>query len=308
MSSPAIEAPAKINLFLDLLRKRADGYHDLSTLFAEVSLADRLELHDAAQLALEVDGPFAAGVPTDERNLVWRAVERLYQETRTASRHRIRLTKNIPHGAGLGGGSADAAAALVLVNQSLPEPRLSPGRLEGLAAELGSDCAFFVRTGPALGTDRGTMLEPVKLSRTIPCLLVLPDFPISTREAYARIAPGMLGTRSDVAAWKSWLAAPSANPPAGANTFEDALLPVYPELALILSELTAAGATYARLSGSGSACFGLFASNAARDRAATKVGEHRQVVACQVLPRHVPRPGEVGRVSRSGWPLGGTTV
>lgn len=289
----SIAAPAKINLFLDLLARRPDGYHDLCTLFAEVGLADRLTLQPADEGRLRVVGPYDDGVPADERNLVWKAMDLMQAEPSVG----ICLEKNVPHGAGLGGGSADAAAALVLLNALRTQP-LPPAELEALASKLGSDCTFFVRTGPAMGTDRGTRLEPVTLARPVPSLLVLPEFPISTREAYGRITPAMLGPRSDAAAWIHWCADPTGPPPQGANTFEEALFPAFPELAAILADLRGAGAIYARLSGSGSACFGLFASNIARDAAARALAS-RRVVATEVLPRWPALPDEVARSRRT---------
>jgi 4-diphosphocytidyl-2-C-methyl-D-erythritol kinase len=281
-------APAKINLYLDILRRRDDGFHELATLFANVALSDRLVLErlpeGSPEAGVSVDGPFAEGVPTDGRNLAWRAVERVCGVAGVAARFRLHLTKNIPHGAGLGGGSSDAAAALRLANLGLGTP-LDGGMLHRLAAELGSDCAYFLEPGPAIGRGRGEQLERLPCGREpLPCLLVLPGFAVSTREAYQRLDPAKFGAVSDEAAWRRWMADPGAPTPAPHNHFEAALDQSHPELGAIRSALRKRGAFAALLSGSGSASWGLFDSESARDAAADSLAGTYRVLPTVALP------------------------
>jgi 4-diphosphocytidyl-2-C-methyl-D-erythritol kinase len=265
-----LAAPAKINLYLDILHKRPDGFHELRTLFHRTGLQDSLRLEavgprkdqaDPLVADLRVDGPreLTAGIPLNEGNLVWRALvelDRVLPEP--LPRLEILLEKRIPHGAGLGGGSSDAATALLLGNRLAPRP-LPEEELRPVAGRIGSDCAFFtLPDGAAVGAGRGEVLTPAP-AVMLPCLLVLPPFGISTREAYGRLTPELLGARSDANAALDWLeAGATSQPPRLENSFEAALEPVHPELRQIREELSARGAILARLSGSGSAVFGLF--------------------------------------------------
>lgn len=202
-------------------------------------------------------GPFAAGVAADGSNLVARAIaafRKVYPESDPAS---WELEKHLPHGAGLGGGSSDAAAALRLAEQAHGTP--PPAGLAAMAATIGSDCAFFVYDWPAAtASGRGELLEPLPM-KPVPALLVWPGFAISTREAYADLAPGDMGSRSDLVALAAWMKDPGGTPPPRtANAFERSASERHPVIASILKELRGMGAAMAHLSGSGSACFGLF--------------------------------------------------
>jgi 4-diphosphocytidyl-2-C-methyl-D-erythritol kinase len=284
-------APAKINLFLDVLRRRDDGYHDLRTLFVELDWADELSLEAeegaCAVRELRVDGPFADGVPRDERNLVWRALALFLRETSAPLSFAVRLTKNIPHGAGLGAGSSDAAAALRGANRLAGDP-LSPDQLVALAAQIGSDCAFFVRGGAALAEGRGELLEALPLGRQCAVLIVKPPFPVETRIAYGALRPEHLGEWSDAEGARRWIAGEAPLPTKLGNSFEAALYPTHRELEIIRTHLSEAGAFVARLSGSGSASFGLFESEAAA-RGAEKLFPEYFVQCCQFSTRHSSR-------------------
>lgn len=176
------EAPAKVNLVLRVLGKRADGFHAIETLMAPVTLADRISLDRCGSaITLECSEP---GVPCDARNLAWRAAELFLRHTGASEGVRIRLEKMIPHGAGLGGGSSDAARVLVAMNQ-LFGTGLPVDRLENLAAQLGSDIPFFVRCSTAWCRGRGEIIEPVAGIPSFALLLVKPPFPVPTGWAYS---------------------------------------------------------------------------------------------------------------------------
>src|SRR5262249_18346519 len=179
-----VRARAKINLGLEVLSRRADGYHELLTLFSAVDLADRivLESHGAEATAIEVvcDAP---DVPGGADNLAWRAADLLRREAGGTVGARLRVEKAIPVAAGLGGGSTDAAAVLVGLAR-LWQVALPPARREALATALGMDVPFFLADGPALGSGRGERLERVSVAEPVPLVLVNPGFPLSSREVY----------------------------------------------------------------------------------------------------------------------------
>ncbi len=277
-----VDAPAKINLFLDILRRREDGYHDLRTLFVAVDLADRLRVvarfdrtHDRPfeVTHLTVDGPYSGDCGPPESNLAVRAFEALAADLRMDGgwRLEVTLTKNIPVGAGLGGGSSDGAAALRLATELAHSAGSPPGphQVHAAALRLGSDVPFFL--GPemaAIGEGRGDLLRPVAISRPLPLLLLKPSFSIATGEAYRRLEPGDLGERTDPTAVEAWLAGDTNGLPTLRNAFERPLSLPHPRLGELLEHLNLSGALAARLSGSGSALFGLFPDETARDRAA----------------------------------------
>ena len=166
------------------------------------------------------------------------------------------LEKNIPHGSGLGAGSSDAAAALLLAGRMAGVADRE--RLAEAAARVGSDCAFFVRGWPAAdAAGRGEVLRPLVM-RPMHAVIVWPGFSMGTAESYSSLRPEDLGTRSEVEALSKWLASPDGPPPATHNAFERNACHRHPIIAEILGELRASGATVAHLSGSGSACFGLY--------------------------------------------------
>jgi len=248
-----IKAPAKINLGLRILSRRPDGFHELETIFAELDgPADQLDcqLREDREISVEVTGQ---DIPKEE-NLVFRAAQLLQTRFGIQKGISIRLTKNIPIGAGLGGGSSDAAATLKSLNQ-LWELNLSLAELEKIAAELGSDCAFFIRGGTQKGAGRGELLEAFELPADFPrhVVLVTPNIHISTAEAFAAWdenppqPPFDKGGRRSEAEWGDLI-----------NDFEKTIFAKHPELAEIKSWLLESGAELASLSGSGSVVYGLF--------------------------------------------------
>ena len=175
-------APAKVNLSLRILGKRADGFHDIETIMAPLSLSDTLDIE--LQEGSGVDFTCSdASLPCDGTNLVCRAVDAFARHTGRQFRTRVHLTKNIPHGAGLGGGSSDAATVLKALDLTLGT-RLSICELESIAASLGSDIPFFIRSSPSLCRGRGEIVEPLGILPKANILLVKPPFPVPTAWAY----------------------------------------------------------------------------------------------------------------------------
>ncbi|MBK1829719.1 4-(cytidine 5'-diphospho)-2-C-methyl-D-erythritol kinase [Verrucomicrobiaceae bacterium R5-34] len=185
MPSMTWTAPAKVNLYLKVLGRRVDGFHDLESLMVPLSLADHLHFEKADAFELCCDSP---GVPTDQSNLVSKAV-RIFQRVTGKDCHwRIRLEKNVPHGAGLGGGSSDAATALLALNE-LEQAGLSEEKLASMAAEIGSDIPFFIYRKICKIEGRGEVVRPVHEDEVpgllgTKILLLKPSFGVSTPDAY----------------------------------------------------------------------------------------------------------------------------
>lgn len=249
-----LSAAAKVNLALEVLSKRADGYHEIATVLQTVDLSDRLILEDAETLELRVSGP---GVPSDSTNLAVRAAMVLREAAGLARGARITLDKRIPVAAGLGGGSADAAAVLLGLDRlwglRWPRPRLAD-----LAVTLGMDVPFFLRGGTALATGRGETLEPVA-GGALALVLVNPGFGSSTADAYRRVAPEMYTdgkrTQALVEALRSRRAARVAA--SLYNGLRGALAQLHPEIGRMEAALLAAGALGVTMSGSGPTVLGV---------------------------------------------------
>ncbi|RHH94141.1 4-(cytidine 5'-diphospho)-2-C-methyl-D-erythritol kinase [Bacteroides caccae] len=247
----------KINLGLSITEKRPDGYHNLETVFYPVALEDAMEIRtnpEAQQkFTLHQHGMEIAGNP--ENNLVVKAYLLLDKEFHLPPVE-IHLYKHIPSGAGLGGGSSDAAFMLKLLNEHY-NLQLSDNQLEDYAATLGADCAFFIKNTPTYAEGIGNIFSPIELSlKGYRIMIVKPDVFVSTREAFANIRPHRPEypvrevIRRPVAEWKDTLI----------NDFEASVFPQYPVIGEIKEELYHQGAIYASMSGSGSSVFGLFAA------------------------------------------------
>lgn len=247
---------AKINLGLNITEKRPDGYHNLETVFYPIPLEDALEVCPRK----EGEGKYSltqSGMPIEgdaDRNLVVRAYK-LLDEAYGLPPTDIYLYKRIPSGAGLGGGSADAAFMLKLLNEA-HSLRLTDEQLEEYAARLGADCAFFIRNRPTYAEGIGNIFSPIELSLTgWQLLLVKPDIFVSTRDAFARIRPHHPQRNlkeiisQPVESWKGCMV----------NDFEESVFPQFPIIGDIKTELYRLGAVYASMSGSGSSVYGLFA-------------------------------------------------
>jgi 4-diphosphocytidyl-2-C-methyl-D-erythritol kinase len=256
-----VRALAKINLDLRVLGRRPDGYHELRTIFQTISLADTIDLAftPARRTVIEIEDPLQL-----VDNLAVRAARLALETMRVKGRVEIRLLKRIPMGAGLGGGSSDAATVLlalpVLAGKAVTLPVL-----ERMAAELGSDVPFFLLGGAAVGIGRGTEVFPLPDTTSRPGLLAVPEVHISTAEAYRRLSP-RLTTESEqnkIFSFQSIALAGGVSEKA-CNDFEAVVMEQYPRIALLKKRLERAGAAPASMSGSGSAVFGLFRS---RDQA-----------------------------------------
>ncbi len=254
---------AKINLGLHITEKRPDGYHNLETVFYPIPLTDALEITEVKDVAagepkyrLHISGAEVAGRPED--NLVTKAYLLLDREFNLPPVD-IYLHKHIPSGAGLGGGSADAAFMLTMLNQRF-ELQLSDEQLEVHAATLGADCAFFVKNSPTFAEGIGNIFSPISVSlKGYRILVIKPDVFVSTRDAFAQIRPHRpeCSLREVIARpveqWKEALV----------NDFEASVFPQFPVIGEIKEAMYRGGAVYASMSGSGSSVFGLFRADAA---------------------------------------------
>lgn len=250
----------KINLGLHIVRRRADGYHDLESLFLPVPLCDELTMQPADRFSFKQEGIPIGGDP--ETNLVVRAYRLMEQQAPRGVRPmEIRLRKNIPFGAGLGGGSSDAAFAITMLNE-LWQLHLDTDRLCMLAARLGADCPFFVLNKAAYVTGIGDQLEPLDGDPLggFRLMLFKPEVAVSTAEAYRDIVPRERRphtvadadlrrlVRQPVSRWRDTIV----------NDFEATVFAAHPELGALKQQLYDIGAIYVSMSGSGSALFALF--------------------------------------------------
>ncbi len=247
-------APAKINLGLRVLHRREDGYHDIETVFLRIGWQDVLRAQPAETLSLEVRG---ADIPSDERNLCLKAALHLQQAVGLQTGAHMELEKHVPVGAGLGGGSSDAAATLRLL-QHLWEIDVSDEKLRQWAGEVGADVPFFLLDIPAAhATGRGDVLRPLPQYRfPFHLVVVKPSCSVSTAEAYRHVRPApargasleAIVQSNDLKYWREALQ----------NDFESWAVEAYPEIRQVRALLQASGAGYVSLSGSGSALFGVF--------------------------------------------------
>ena len=241
----ALEAFAKVNRHLHVLGKRGDGAHEIDTLFQTIDLTDRLTISEAETLSLSVDD---SRLSAGDDNLVLRAARALRTAAGVTAGAALRLEKRIPWGAGLGGGSADAAAALLGLSALWNVPS-SPETLQPVAAAIGADVTFFLHGGRARGTGRGELIEPLPDLPDEWLVLLFPPFAMLTPDVYRALGAPPVGLRSI--------------PEIGGevrNDLEAAAERLRPELRVLRETLVAAGAETARLSGSGSTVFGLFRS------------------------------------------------
>ncbi|HYA49140.1 MAG TPA: 4-(cytidine 5'-diphospho)-2-C-methyl-D-erythritol kinase, partial [Burkholderiales bacterium] len=244
---------AKVNLGLEVVRKRSDGYHDIRTLFQSIDLADRIELEPTAdgRIRLEGDDP---SIAWDETNLVHRAARLVRERSGTEAGAFIRVSKAVPAGRGLGGGSANAAITLYGLNR-LWSAGLGPGDLAGLALRLGSDVPYFLRGGLCLGESRGEALTPLADLARLPCVLAFPAYPIPTAEVYAGVGPSLTSEGKDS---KIMRFLETGDLGLLENVLEHVILRRHPELEDLKRFFRGRGATLSLVTGSGSAVFGLF--------------------------------------------------
>jgi len=282
-----IPAFAKVNLRLDILGKRPDTYHELRTIFQTISLHDELKLRSskASGIRLTIQGNEPLSLEPVRKNLVYAAVDALRRELGVRSGVEIDLRKKIPPGRGLGGGSSDAAAALLgylrLTRRTIPVPRLTE-----IAASLGADVPFFLFGGRALGIGRGDEIYPLPDVPKLALLVVSPhDIHVPTPDAYRWLkAPALTKNRATHKLWEFCALCWSAQGSGLSNDFEGPVFRRHPRLAQIKRALLQRGAAEASLAGSGSAVFGVFPSPALARRAAVGFQDEHTFV-CETISR-----------------------
>jgi 4-diphosphocytidyl-2-C-methyl-D-erythritol kinase len=242
---------AKINVGLNVVSKREDGYHNLETIFYPVKLADALEIIPSEKTEFSSSGILIDGEA--ENNLVFKAYK-LLQKDFDLPPVKLHLHKVVPFGAGLGGGSADAAFALKMLNDYF-NLGISIEKLESYASQIGADCPFFIQNKPTFASGIGDQFEPVHLDLSaFEIVIVKPNFSVSTPEAYRNIVPAPANfnlkeiENLPIEDWKNVVK----------NDFEKSVFPQYPEIEELKNKLYELGAVYASMSGSGSAVFGIF--------------------------------------------------
>ena len=257
-----LTAHAKINWSLRVTGKRADGYHDIETLFQTISLHDTLTIEPSDKLALTCSDP---SIPADDSNLVIRAAKA------AGLTARIHLDKRIPAGGGLGGGSSDAAAILAFANHANIKTALS----------LGSDVPFFIRGGTQYATGRGEILTPLPSVAPVPLILLFPEERVLTAEAYAmlrRFSPAL-----GVERFRAMIADNLLDHATELiNDFEEPVFARFPHLHAMKTRLIESGAAWAAMSGSGSTIAGAFRSQADRDAALKRISGVR-AIACETI-------------------------
>jgi 4-diphosphocytidyl-2-C-methyl-D-erythritol kinase len=250
---------AKINIGLNITERRPDGYHNIESVFYPINLQDAVEIktiegeEPQGGYKLKVSGTILDGTPDD--NLVVKAYQLLRKDFNFPAQ-KIHLYKHIPVGAGLGGGSSDAAAIIKMLNEKFALG-LTSELMQNYAVQIGADCPFFINNTPVFATGIGNIFTPIEFSlhgKTI--ILVKPDIFVSTRDAYALVKPSPAAIplteaiKQPISEWKQIIT----------NDFEKSVFAKYPEIAAIKDKLYDMGAIYASMSGSGSAVYGIFDS------------------------------------------------
>lgn len=256
MQKISLKANAKINIGLHITAKRADGYHNLESCFYPVGWADEVLISVAEQTTFTYEGLTIQGASDD--NLCLKAYYLLKKDFPTLPHVHIHLLKNIPIGAGMGGGSSDAAFTLKGLNQ-LFKLGLNSSQLEDYARKLGSDCAFFIENKATLATEKGDVFSPLSMpslaGKTI--VIVYPSLHVSTQEAYSGVKPAQPAQplekllKAPLEAWRETVH----------NDFEASIAAKYPQITELKTDLYGFGAAYVSMTGSGSAVFGIFEEN-----------------------------------------------
>ena len=252
----SLKAPAKVNLFLEILGKRDDGYHEIETIMQEIDLADSLQFEETQEgVTLECNDK---NIPANQDNLVCKAANLILEECGIKKGVLINLEKNIPVGAGLGGGSSDAATTLKALN-SLWKVGLNNEELMGFAAKLGSDIPFFINGKTALCRGRGELITPVEVRNRMDYIILFPRVHISTETIYKNLKIDLTKKRKDVS---FFLDALKYSEVAGIskllfNRLEEIIFATYPDLLQVKSTLESFDFCGLSISGSGSAFFGL---------------------------------------------------
>ncbi len=247
-----LESPAKINLRLEVLHRREDGYHEIRTLFQKIDLSDTLyfTLRPRKGIRITTSHP---GLPTGKRNLVYQAIQTMFEESHFDGGVEVLIKKRIPLGAGLGGGSSNAATALKACNQLLGTHRTREELME-IGAKIGADVPFFLFEGSAIGTGIGERLRKIELP-VLWFLLIYPNFEVSTRWAYQNLILTKIKYHINL---QKLLKSPEGVVSILLNDLEEVVSRRYPEIALMKEMLVSVGARGASMTGSGPTVFGLF--------------------------------------------------
>ena len=275
-------SPAKINLYLNVLAKRRDGYHEIETIIQAIDLCDEVTLRErekGIEVSCQKEGlpanEWQAGVPHGKGNLAYRAAQLILQETKLSRGVAIKIKKNIPPAAGLGGGSSNAAATLVGLNK-LWNLNLPKKTLIRLASSLGMDVPFFIQGGRAIAKGRGDELTPLKGWLPFWLILVIPEFRVSTNQAYQSLNLGLTKGESQIKIIMKHLERGDLSSVLY-NRFEEVIK--YPRIRMIKEELKSLGVGFASMSGSGSAIFGIVRSGEEAERIRKAVKEEEVYVA-----------------------------
>jgi 4-diphosphocytidyl-2-C-methyl-D-erythritol kinase len=250
-----VKAYAKINLGLHIVGKRQDGFHNIETVFHRINLFDEINIENSFDISISCTD---ITIPSDNNNLCWKAAELLRKELGMAKGVRIGITKNIPTGAGLGGGSSDAAAVLLAL-PLLWEIDVKRPIIENLALRLGSDVPFFLQNSSAYAEGRGEVLKTIDLALPYWIVLIHPNIHLSTPWAYNRLAEkrnGLFPVRPNMA--EQFSADPIRAVLESENDFEEIVFEEHPKIEKIKKQLKDLGAAVSLMSGSGSSMFGLF--------------------------------------------------
>ncbi len=247
------KAPAKINLSLDILKKREDGYHELKMIMQTVSLYDIIDIELSDKMILTSN---KTDIPLNEKNLVWKAADIFFNHTKINKKCKIHIEKNIPDGAGLGGGSSDAATTLLALNEIF-RTNLTENQLINLGVQIGADVPFFILKGTCLAEGIGEKLTKIK-NKTNPYILIYkPEFSISTKWAYENLNL-QNKTKYNIDNIVKNLNNSFYDFKDIFNYLEDVSIPHYPQIEIIKNTMKNLGATSSLMSGSGSSVFGIF--------------------------------------------------
>jgi 4-diphosphocytidyl-2-C-methyl-D-erythritol kinase len=283
-----LDAPAKLNLGLEVLGRREDGFHELATVFQEIDLVDRLSISPAEELSLEVQGLPA---PDGDGNLVMQAARLLEQELGLGRGARMVLEKRIPAGAGLGGGSSDAASTLRGLNR-LWDGGLDLENLSRLAMKLGSDVPYFLVGGTALGLGRGEAVCPLPDLPALAVCLLCPEQELSTPEVYQRgqFPLTVVHKYNIMSRFAQYALSGKGLDKLVRNDLQQAATAMLPAIEEWCVALRKQGALAAALTGSGSAVYGLFLDAAAAGSAAESLCARTRTFICRFRPRTLPWP------------------
>jgi 4-diphosphocytidyl-2-C-methyl-D-erythritol kinase len=289
MNGLKLRSPAKINLYLEITGKRPDGYHFLETIFQEMSLYDELHIEKKSSPGIEITSN-SKDIPCDARNLVFRASEAFFKAAQVQAGVSIHIEKSIPVAGGMGGGSSNAASALMGL-EKLFGIELEKSSRHSIARSLGADVPFFLHGGTALGRGIGDELEEISCQKSFHVLLVNPNFKIATADVYRGLKLDLTGVQSGISLMRSALEKGDVNLLAQRlfNRLEDVVFLKFPEIKKIKDSLIRWGALGALLSGSGSTLFALTDSPEKAEKLRDQVNANFDfwTHVCETVPQRV---------------------